>query len=168
MDTLKIIFDKLSQYHFLTNILPGSVLCIVLKYLIGFNLMPDNIYGAGIVFYFVGMVNGRVGSLVVEKVLQKTKFVKFVPYKDFIVAEKLDPKITTLSQENNTYRAYISVFLISIVFWAYRLLTDAPDMFQTIGISILLLAMLVIFAFSYQKQTNYVRSRIENNLKEHR
>lgn len=50
MEVVKIIFDKLSQYNFLTNILPGTVLCIILKFLVGYNVIPNNYYQAGIVF----------------------------------------------------------------------------------------------------------------------
>lgn len=32
MEIIKLIFNKLSQYNFLTNILPGTVLCIIIKY----------------------------------------------------------------------------------------------------------------------------------------
>lgn len=52
MDILKIIVDKLSQYNFLTNIIPGSVLCIILKYVAEVDLIPKEAYSAGIVFYF--------------------------------------------------------------------------------------------------------------------
>ena len=32
MEALKLLVDKLSQYNFLTNILPGTVLCLILKH----------------------------------------------------------------------------------------------------------------------------------------
>lgn len=163
-DFLKLIIDKLSQYNFLTNIIPGSVLCIIFEYVVGIDVIPDSAYQAGIIFYFAGLVNGRVGSLIIEWLLKKTNFVKFAPYRDFVEAEKKDPKITTLSQENNTYRAYISVPFISIVFWIYRLIVDRPEIEVIIGVSILLVSLMVLFCYSYRKQTNYVRSRVERAL----
>ena len=48
MDIIKLIFDKLSQYNFLTNILPGTVLCIILKNLVGYDLIPTDYYQAGV------------------------------------------------------------------------------------------------------------------------
>lgn len=83
MEILKLVIDKLSQYNFLTNILPGTVLCIILKYLVGYDLIPDDYYQAGIVFYFVGMVNSRVGSLVIEPILKAISWVKFAPIQSF-------------------------------------------------------------------------------------
>lgn len=52
MEILKLVIDKLSQYNFLTNILPGTVMCVILKYLVGYDLIPDDYYQAGIVFLF--------------------------------------------------------------------------------------------------------------------
>lgn len=162
MDTLKLIVDKISQYNFLTNIIPGSVLCILIEYIVGIDVIPTNAYEAGVVFYFAGLVNGRFGSLIVEKVLKKLNFVQFAPYKDFVKAEKVDPKISTLSQENNTYRSYISVAFLSLLFWVFRLIVDAPSLKVSIGGSLLLLGSLILFMFAYRKQTNYVRNRVES------
>ena len=120
MEILKLVIDKLSQYNFLTNILPGTVLCIILKYLVGYDLIPDDYYQAGIVFYFVGMVNSRVGSLVIEPILKAISWVKFAPYSEFLRAEKEDAKLTILSQENNVFRSYISLMFISILGYIYK------------------------------------------------
>lgn len=161
-DTIRLIVDKLSQYNFLTNLIPGSVLCILLEYIIGIEVIPFNAYEAGVVFYFAGLVNGRFGSLVVERILKKIKFVHFAQYKDFVAAEKIDSKISTLSQENNTYRSYISVTFLSLLFWVYRLIVDAPTLKVVIGGFLLILGLLILFMFAYRKQTNYVRSRVES------
>ena len=115
MDTLRLLIDKLSQYNFLTNILPGTVLCILIKYIVGYNFFViEDWYLMGVVFYFVGMVNNRFGSLIVEPFLKWIHFTKKAPYKDFVRAEKQDEKVTTLSMENNVFRSYISASSIHI------------------------------------------------------
>lgn len=165
MEILKLLIDKLSQYNFLTNILPGTVLCIILKYLVGYDLIPDDSYQAGIVFYFVGMVNSRVGSLVIEPLLKAISWVKFAPYPEFLKAEKEDAKLTILSQENNVFRSYISVMFVSLICYVYKnnsldwriLSSDAP--------LVLIIALLVLFLFAYKKQTSFVRKRVENFIK---
>lgn len=165
MEILKLVIDKLSQYNFLTNILPGSVLCIILKYLVGYDLIPDDYYQAGIVFYFVGMVNSRLGSLVVEPLLKAILWVKYAPYSDFLQAEKEDSKITLLSQENNVFRSYITVMFISAIVYIYKnysldwrcLMRDEP--------LVLIISLLVIFLFAFRKQTSFVRKRVEKFIK---
>ena len=165
MESLNLLIDKLSQYNFLTNVLPGTVLCIVLKYFVGYNLfVAEDWYLSGMVFYFVGMVNNRFGSLVVEPLMKLTHFVKFAPYTDFVKSEKKDTKISILSMENNVFRSYLSVFILSLLAYCYKygLATICPH--QISKEPILLILLLLLFAFSYRKQTKYVRKRVEANV----
>lgn len=165
MDILKLLIDKLSQYNFLINIIPGTVLCIVLNYLVGYDVfVSEDWYLMGIVFYFVGMVNNRFGSLVVEPLLKYSHFVKFAPYKDFVAAEKKDAKITTLSMENNVFRSYISVFVLSLLAYGFKFGMSIIDPCQNTQKALLLIMLLLLFAFSYRKQTMYVKNRVELNL----
>lgn len=165
MEILKLVIDKLSQYNFLTNILPGTVLCVILKYLVGYDLIPDDYYQAGIVFYFVGMVNSRVGSLVIEPILKAISWVKFAPYSEFLRAEKDDAKLTMLSQENNVFRSYISVMFISILGYIYK--TCSLDLRLSLNNEslVLIVVLFVLFLFAYKKQTSFVRKRVENFIK---
>ena len=161
MELGKLIIEKLSQYNFLTNILPGTVLCILLHYLVGYKLMLENSYLSGILFYFVGMINGRFSSLVVEPLLKKTKVIVFAPYKNFVLAEKEDAKITQLSQENNTYRSYVSVMIVTLAAYVYKYTLAEYSFFQQNGIFILFALLVLLFIFSYRKQTEYVKRRVD-------
>lgn len=165
MELGKIILDKLSQYNFLTNILPGTVLCILLHYLVGYNLLLSDYYLAGILFYFAGMVNSRFGSLVVEPLLKGLKIVVFAPYSDFVRAEIQDAKLTVISQENNTYRSYVSVMVLVLLAYLYKMTLANIEIVGNNEIVILLALLIVLFVCSYRKQTNYVRKRVEANLK---
>lgn len=165
MEILKLVIDKLSQYNFLTNILPGTVLCIILKYLVGYDLIPDDYYQAGIVFYFVGMVNSRVGSLVIEPILKAISWVKFAPYSEFLRAEKEDAKLTILSQENNVFRSYISLMFISILGYIYKNCSLYLRLSLNNESLVLIVILFVLFLFAYKKQTSFVRKRVENFIK---
>lgn len=165
MEILKLIIDKLSQYNFLTNILPGTVLCIILKYLVGYDLIPDDFYQAGIVFYFVGMVNSRVGSLVIEPILKAISWVKFAPYSEFLRAEKEDAKLTILSQENNVFRSYISLMFISILGYIYKNCSLDLRLSLNNESLVIIVILFVLFLFAYKKQTSFVRKRVENFIK---
>lgn len=164
MEKIRLLIDKLSQYNFLTNILPGTVLCIVLKYLVGYELfISEDWYLMGIVFYFVGMVNNRFSSLVVEPILKCTHFVNSAPYKDFVNAERKDTKVTTLSMENNVFRSYVSVFVLSLLAYGYKYGFNTICPCQMNKELLLIILLLLLFAFSYRKQTKYVRERVETN-----
>lgn len=165
MDGLKMIVEKLSQYNFLTNILPGTVLCIVLTYWVGYNLLlTDEWYVQGIIFYFVGIVNNRFGSLVIEPIFKKCKFAKFAKHDDYIKAEEKDNKIKTLNTDNNLFRSCIALCSLSIIAQILFLLDENynwlncwPKGWKSLCILIILL---VLFGFSYRKQTGYVKSRV--------
>lgn len=162
MDSLKLLIDRLSQYNFLTNILPGSVLCIVLKYMVGYDLfVTEDWYQMGVIFYFVGMVNNRFGSIFVEWVLKETSFVKFASYDSFVLAEKNDDKISILSMENNVFRSYISVCLLSLLAFIFKCIAIKCAWVNELRYIFLLIALLVLFLLSYRKQTSYVLKRIE-------
>lgn len=161
MEVLKLALDKLSQYNFLTNIVPGTLLCVLLKYFVGYNIIPNNNYHAAIVFYFVGMVNSRISSLVVEPFLKKTKWIIFAPYKKYLFAESKDEKVAVLNQENNVYRSYLAVLFVTAIMYVYkRWLIFIPYVAQNEKI-LLLIGLICLFLFAYRKQTSFVRKRVE-------
>ena len=136
-----------------------------MKYIVGYDLIPDDYYQAGIVFYFVGMVNSRVGSLVIEPILKAISWVKFAPYSEFLRAEKEDAKLTILSQENNVFRSYISLMFISILGYIYKSCSLDLRLSLNNESLVLIVILFVLFLFAYKKQTSFVRKRVENFIK---
>lgn len=173
MNGLKVIVEKLSQYNILTNILPGTILCIVLTFCIGYNLLvTDNWYLQCVMFYFAGIVNNRFGSLAVEPLLKRLKILKFTSYKDYIKAESKDAKITILSTENNIFRSYISLCVLAILSLIFKILENNIEWIKNCNseykMMTLLVLLLVIFVFSYRKQTSYVNKRINEVLEKNK
>lgn len=164
MDGLSVFIDKLSHYSFVTNILPGAVLCIILKDLIGYDLfVTKEWYLLGIIFYFVGIVCNRFGSVCVEPLLKpkRTESEKRSDYTNFMKAEQLDSKVITLNTENNVFRSYVSVCALSVIALGFRGLTELWPIIAKYQAIIVLVLILVLFVFSYRKQTKYVRERVE-------
>lgn len=169
MDGLKVIIEKLSQYNILTNILPGTILCIVSTFCIGYNLLiTDNWYLQGVIFYFVGIINNRFGSLVVEPFLKRLKILEFTSYKDYIAAESKDAKVTILSTENNVFRSCVSLCIITVLALIFRILDDnikwVNDCNCEYKMMALLILLLIVFILSYRKQTAYVNQRVKKVL----
>lgn len=167
MDTLKTLIDKVSQYNFITNILPGTILCVVLKYLVGYDIIVDEPYLNGFIFYFVGMVNNRIGSLIIEPFCKWTHIVKFACYSDYIDAEKSDSKLAILNMENNAFRSYISLAFITIMALIYRDYLSVWEFIHSHRELIILCVLLILFVLSYRNQTTFVRNRVEKYVKEH-
>lgn len=164
MNIIQIIIDKLSQYNFLTNILPGTVLCLIIEYVVGYHIINDDIYLSYIMFYFAGIVNSRFGSLVVEPLLKKARIVKFEEYDRFVQAENKDPKITMLSQETNVYRSYLSVMCLTLLLLGFNQISMRCQSLQQYADILLVSLLFVLFLLSYIKQIGYVKKRICVNL----
>lgn len=108
------------------------------------------------------MVNNRIGSLIVQPILIKTKFVTFAPYKDYLECELKDSKVTLLNQENNIFRSYIAIFLSLVILYVYIHLELIINWIKSIDILLLIIIGLIVFLFSYRKQTSYIRKRVIN------
>lgn len=169
-EILAQIVEKISSYNIVNNLYPGILFVYVLKIMLGTNLLSDNWLENLIVFYFVGMVLSRTGSIIIEPVMKKIKIIKYVPYQDYVKASSIDPIVDTLSETNNTYRTLLSTFICAFV---YKLGTSINEVclknkiifLQENKDWILLTLLILLFVFSYVKQTSYVRKRVESVLK---
>lgn len=162
---MKEIFDKISSYNFFNYLLPGIIFSYLLKETTTINIIQNDIVIGLFLYYFVGLVVSRIGSVVIEPIFKKIKFVKFSDYKDFISASKSDSKIDLFSEVNNTYRTITSVafslVLIKLSLYLFSIFSVAIKTQQLIGI----IALFVLFSSAYRKQTNYITKRIEDNKK---
>jgi hypothetical protein len=165
MDGLKEIFEKISSYNIFNYLLPGILFPIICKLGIGINLVLDNNFLGVFLYYFIGMVISRIGSVIVEPILKRVNFLKFSDYKKFIQACRIDAKIELLSEVNNTYRTLLSMLLLLLILKLYKYYNSIYWHFSRKDSFIVALVFLIIlFLFSYRKQTDYIRKRVENNL----
>ncbi|MFK5938591.1 MAG: hypothetical protein QM497_09385 [Sulfurimonas sp.] len=109
--------------------------------------------------YFIGLVISRISSIIIEPCLKKVGFVKFTEYKDFVLASKSDKKIELLSESNNMYRVFISSFFILIIVILYE--KYLQDILTGYTSYIAITGLLILFLFSYRKQTSYITQRVE-------
>lgn len=151
-------------YNLLVNLIPGTVLAFSLKFCVGIDLFTlcENSWLLPVLLYFLGVLNSRISSLIFEPIIRKTKFVKVMPYENFIAAELKDSsgKLTVLSRMNNEYRSYLSLFFIVLIFKLIFLFPCA-QYFVTANVGWLIPVLGGgIFLVSYKKQGSYIRSRI--------
>lgn len=156
---LKII-EKIKIYDLFNHLLPGALFVIFADRITGYSLYQENIILGFFLYYFIGMIISRLGSLFVEPMLKKIGFLKYAEYSSFVAAAKQDGHMKTLSDQNNQYRTMTTLFMtIGIVkiweiFFNNRL-SSAEEI-------LLLCAMLsILFLHSYKKQTNYILERVK-------
>lgn len=165
MDGLKEILEKVSSYNIFNYLLPGILFVIFCKLLLQMNLIIDNNILGVFFYYFLGMVISRIGSVIIEPFLKWINFISFADYHLFVKASKIDTKIELLSEVNNKYRTITSMLLILLFIKLYKhfnyIYWNIP---QKVSYSFLIIILLVLFIFSYRKQTNYITKRIKSNL----
>jgi hypothetical protein len=152
------IIAKISSYEIFNNLLPGIIFVVLTEEFTNYSIPQDNLFVAVFLYYFIGLVIGRVGSLIVEPFLKFVKFLIFEKYEIYVEATKKDSKIEILNEKNNMYRSFISTLLLFIFVKWYEGI-DIPQL-ESWNQCILLIALLLLFLISYKKQTSYIKKRI--------
>ncbi len=149
--------EKISSYNILNNMLPGVVAIFVFELIYQCSLLSNDIIENAFIYYFVGMIFSRVGSLIVEPLAKMVKLVKYAPYKDYISACKKDNEIKILLETNNVYRTLLGIMIVSGIMFVANYIIKFNSL-TCIAIAICVLTLL--FAISYKKQTEYIVKRI--------
>ena len=165
-EILKQIVEKISSYNIFNNLYPGVLFIYLSKFIFEIKILSDNWFENLIVFYFAGMVLSRIGSIIIEPIMKKIKLIRYAPYSDYVKASSMEPLVDTLSEVNNTYRTLLSTFFCAFV---CKLgitineicLKNKITFLQENKDWIFLILLILLFAFSYVKQTDYVRKRVE-------
>ena len=161
---MKELLDKLSSYNIFNYLFPGIVFVVLLSMVSEYDLVQDDIFTGVFLYYFIGLVISRVGSLLIEPFLIWIKFLQFSDsgYNKFVLSTKIDLKIDLLSEVNNMYRTLCSLFLLLTLAKVYGTYLSDLSFFKSYGSALIIILLLVIFIFSYRKQTSYVVKRIES------
>jgi len=85
---MKDLLDKLSSYNIFNYLLPGIIFVVIAEKLTSFSFIQDDIIFGIFLYYFIGLVISRIGSLLIEPSLKKIRFLTFAPYSEFVTASK--------------------------------------------------------------------------------
>ncbi|OGZ63316.1 MAG: hypothetical protein A2639_00090 [Candidatus Staskawiczbacteria bacterium RIFCSPHIGHO2_01_FULL_34_27] len=156
------IIDKISTYNLFNYLLPGVLFVVLAKSFLFIDLTQGDIVLDVFIYYFIGLVISRFGSLVIETLLKKIRFLEFAKHENFVSASKNDPKIEILSQENNIYRTFVAMFVLLLLSKLYFYIRIVYPFLQNWDFYILISLLLVMFLYSYRKQTAYIFKRINS------
>jgi len=160
---MKELLDKISSYNIFNYLLPGVLFSIIVNKFTHYSLPIDNAFVGAFLCYFIGLIISRIGSLIIEPLLRFYSFLKFADYADFIAASKKDSKIEVLSEVNNTYRTLLTMLTLIPLVKFYEFLESKISGLNEWSPYILILTLLIMFLFSYRKQTDFVRKRVDAN-----
>lgn len=160
---MESILEKLSSYNLFNYLLPGVVLCIIADRYFDIPLLQDSIINGLFLYYFIGLVTSRFGSIVLEPIFKKFKIIELAAYSDFLRAVKNDPKIETLSETNNMYRSILSALVILCLLVLVDKIVHEYEILSSFFKYASLPALLILFGLSYRKQSEYIAKRIKSN-----
>lgn len=161
---MKDLLDKLSSYNIFNYLFPGILFSIFVDSLTSFHIAQKNLVTGVFLYYFLGSLVSRVGSLFVEPLFRKSNLMDFASYDDFIKASKVDQKIELLLEVNNMYRTIcaLMVSVAAVVLYA-RAATYCPALKAAIH-WVVIIGIFALYLLSYRKQTNYIVKRIKANI----
>ena len=158
-------FKSISKYNVANYLIPGVVTVVLLRATNSFNLIQDELLLGLFLYYLVGLLISRIGSLLIEPVLKGLKVIEYTPYNDFILASKKDSTIILLSENNSSYRTYIASMFVVLIAIPVAWVIDRFSL-PNIFVSALTLAItIILLAFAYRKQTIYIKKRVEESKK---
>lgn len=160
---MKDLLDKLTSYNIFNYLLPGVLFAAFVDGLTSLKVLQKDLVVGVFLYYFLGSVVSRVGSLLVEPILLRMKFVQYTPYAAFVKAAKVDAKIEVLSEQNNMYRTFVALFISVAAVAAYDKASLAIPLLHAAAPYVCIAGLLVLYLFSYRKQTAYVKQRVEAN-----
>lgn len=155
---METFFNKIEAYNIFNFLFPGIIFASILTFLIEENIYSSSLIIATFEYYFTGLVLSRIGSIVINPILEKTKIIKKEKYKNFICKEEKDTKIEILQREANQYRTFVAVFICLLLVEIYICIFVDISKINTI---IYFIILIIIFVLSYRKQTNFIIQRIK-------
>lgn len=159
---MKDLLEKLSTYNIFNYLLPGVVFVAITESLTKYNFVQEDFVIGLFLYYFIGLVISRVGSIVIEPTLKWINFVKFSEYRDYVQASKKDELIELLSEANNMYRTFLSLFMSLSLLKIFEVLSGRFQFLNEASPGIAIVGLLFLFAFSYRKQNAYITKRVAN------
>ncbi|WP_298782698.1 hypothetical protein [uncultured Polaribacter sp.] len=167
---MKEIIDKISSYNLFNYLFPGIIFVIILREITKYDLVQENNILGAFLYYFIGLIISRFGSLIIGEILQskKLKFIKFADYSEFIFASDKDKKIELFSEINNMYRTLISLFCLLLFSKLYQKISDWLNISESLSYTLLIISLIILFVFSYRKQTSFITKRVATRNKENK
>jgi hypothetical protein len=157
------VISKISSYNIFTNLIPGVVLAYAMDRLQIYSFSSLSAIVDLIVYYFLGMVMSRIGSIIIEPLLRAIGFLESIDYSQYIIAEGKDPKVAVLLESSNLYRSMCAVLVTTLLTYLVKMLA-AHFEWSLRSIEIWAVVFIsVLFFLSYRKQSSFIAKRVSHH-----
>lgn len=157
------LIQKISSYNILNYLFSGVIFCIFVQQFTHYIILQNDTFIDCFLCYFIGLCISRIGSLIIEPIFKKTKFITFESYGDYLQASKKDIDIKMLVESSNMFRTLLTMLLVFCCVKCYECIAIKFqfDIINNIVAWIILLGLILLFLFAYRKQCNYITKRIK-------
>ncbi|HEX3007947.1 MAG TPA: hypothetical protein VHO90_10065, partial [Bacteroidales bacterium] len=116
---------------------------------------------AGIfLFYFVGLIIGETGRLIIEPMLYRLDIIK--PLKEATMTKPFDGYgLQALLRFKNMYRSVISLFVVIIATYLYLYIRSRSPLLNQYSILVIALLILILFVLVYRNQHKIIEKEIK-------
>ena len=158
---MESLLERLSSYNILNNLIPGAFFVFFGKLLNVISLPLDGVVERIFVYYFCGMIISRIGSLVIEGIFEKVKWIKYAPKAEYVAAVKKDARIESLLETSYMYRTCAGLFLTLGIVKGYSTLVELLAIPGCVTAWLVVILLFILFSASFVKQTRHIASRVD-------
>lgn len=156
----------ISNTRIVSCLVPGAMMCVFINNYFRVDFLKNDALFNIIIFYAVGVVIGRVGSIVIEPFFKNIGLIEKDNYARFIEAEERNPKLNTIDEICRFYRSLVALMIIIIVGLIVSFFLKMYSLWISFGALIAAILILVLMVFAYRKQSKYTIERINKVLEE--
>lgn len=156
------LVNSISKYQLAINLIPGYIFAILLQRYAHIVLLEGDVLQDAFVSYFFGLIIGRIGSIVVERLMDRyNKTYKHAPkYNDKVKAERIDPKIEILDRQCTIYRNCCAGCCCVIIGIFINCIFGDGSFYSSAKYILTFLILTILLVMAMDKQCNYVNKRI--------
>ena len=154
------MFEKLDAYDVVANLVPGAALTYALHFSKFPTPAPTDWAAFLLVAFVAGVTTNRLGSLVIDPLLRRVKFLKPKKYDAFVASERTDKKLETLVANHGLYRTFFTAGLVYLVLNAVSVRFPSVATASQLVFVLFVIAGMVVFLFAFRKEDGYIHTRI--------
>jgi hypothetical protein len=154
---IKEVIDKLSSYNLYNYLFPGFVFVMILlktTCLLPCDLTFDFINI--VLIYFIGLIISRVGSLIIEGILKKRRYIGEINTPELLKKLKKNIKFEIIFEVMNMYRTFAAMLILLPVLTLIDLFLHKSNWVVSILSLVFEVLLSVLFTFAYCKQRRKV------------
>lgn len=162
------LLEKITSYNVFNYFLPGVIFAFLVERYTDLILLSGETYKDVFIIYFIGLIISRIGSVIIEPILTSIKFVDMGTYKNYVCASKLNTKVETLNEVNNTYRSILTSLIAFCIIYYVNLLGKKIPFLETIITPAIIVFAIIVMLFAFRKQSKYLKNCAEYTLSENK